>query len=120
MILKFTNTTTTLQELETARIFTLYNKIKNGVKWKDLDTQEKSMFDEVGSFGELYKNGFYLLCGWKFNLKPYLKRYVVNLKYQGWVEFYALSKMQIRETSMNPSYILEIVELYKEEKQNDN
>ena len=111
MIYKFTDTTTTLQELETARIYELYNKVKSGVKWNDLDDQEKAMFNEAGSFGYLYRNGYYKLLGWRFDLKPYLKRYLVNLKYYGWLEYYALSKMQIRETSMNPSYILEIVEL---------
>ena len=111
MIYKFTNTTSTLQELETARIFTLYNKVKAGAKWSDLNDQEKTMFDEIGSNGDLYKNGYYKLLGWKFDLKPFLKRYVVNLKCYGWLEFYALSKMQIRDTSANPSYILEIVEL---------
>lgn len=116
MIYKFNNTTTTLQELETARIYNLYNKIKAGTKWSDLNDQEKSMFDEVGSLGNLYRNGFYKLLGWKFDLKPFLKRYLVNLKYYGWLEFYALSKMQIRETTINPSYILEIVELSKEDK----
>lgn len=116
MIYKFNDTTTTLQELETARIYTLYNKVKNGAKWSELDDQEKSMFNELNSPGRLYNRGHYLLLGWVFDISPYLKRYLVNLKYYGWSEFYALSKMQIRETTMNPSYILEIVELSKEEK----
>lgn len=110
MIYRFNDTTVTLEELETAKIFTLYNKVKAGTKWSDLSDQEKSMFEEVGS-SNLYRNGSYKLLGWKFDLKPYLKRYLVNLKYYGWLEFYALSKMQIRDTSANPSYILEIVEL---------
>lgn len=116
MIYKFNDTTTTLQELETTRIYTLYNKIKNGTKWSELDDQDKEMFNELNSPGRLYNRGHYLLLGWVFDISPYLKRYLVNLKYYGWLEFYALSKMQIRETSTNPSYILEIVELSKEEK----
>ena len=115
MIYKFNDTTTTLQELETARIYPLYNKVKAGAKWSDLNDQEKAMFNELNGTGRLYNRGHYLLLGWVFDISPYLKRYVVNLKYQGWQEFYALSKMQIRETTINPSYILEIVELSKED-----
>lgn len=111
MIYKFTDTTTTLEELETARIFSLYNKVKDGAKWSDLNDQEKAMFNEVTTMGHLYRDGYYKLLGWTFDLTPFLKRYLVNFKYQGWQEFYALSKIQIRETTMNPSYILEIVAL---------
>lgn len=116
MIYKFNDTTTTLQELEMARIYTLYKKVKAGAKWSDLDDQEKAMFNELNSPGRLYNRGHYLLLGWVFDISPYLKRYLVKLKHYGWSEFYALSKMQIRETTANPSYILEIVELSKEEK----
>lgn len=90
-------------------IYALYKKIKNNDKWSQLTNTEKEKFSEL-SFGYLYKTGYYRIRGWHFDFTPFMKRYLVHLKYQGWTEFYALSKMQIRETMISPSDILEIIE----------
>ena len=94
-------------------IYALYKKIKKGAKWSELTDNEKYSFNEIGSTGYLYKDGYYEVMGWKYDFKPYMKRFLVNLKYYGWVEFYALSKMQIRETTYSKSHILEIIEAPK-------
>ena len=53
--------------------------------------------------------------GWCFSLRPYLKRYWVKLKGYGINEYYALNKTDIRKKF--GSYIIEIIEIRKQEEQ---
>jgi hypothetical protein len=50
--------------------------------------------------------------GWRFNLRPYLKKYWVKLKYYGIQEYYALNKTDIRK-EFN-SYVIQIIEINTE------
>lgn len=42
------------------------------------------------------RDPFYQLGGWRFDLRPYLKKYWVKEKYYGILEYYAPSKTAIR------------------------
>lgn len=47
--------------------------------------------------------------GWRFDLKPYLKKYWVKTKYYGILEYYAINKTAIRKALK--SHCLKIVEI---------
>lgn len=51
--------------------------------------------------------------GWRFDLRPYLKRYWVKLRGYGINEYYALNKTDIR--ARFGSYVLDIVEIKRPE-----
>lgn len=51
------------------------------------------------SFGHnsLQKSGQYLLAGWQFDFKPFLKRYVVN-QYGQFIQYYEPNKALLRKS----------------------
>ena len=73
-------------------------------KWED------TYFSELWH-SETYRHGIYKLMGWAFNFAPLFKKYLVKLKYEGWVEMSAPNKTFIRRHATTPSRILRIVEL---------
>ena len=111
MITKF-NEKSTYKDIENTRVLNLYNRLENGEKPTSEENKKdiEILFNELGH-GEAYENGIYLLMGYKFNFRKFMKKYLVKMKYYGWVEIYSFNKTFIRENSMHPSYILQIIEL---------
>lgn len=52
--------------------------------------------------------GFNRTGGYEFDLRQYLRRYVVNLKNYGWMTYYAVNKTCIRNV-LGSHHVLEIV-----------
>jgi hypothetical protein len=57
------------------------------------------------------ESGTVKLMGWLFDFRPYMKKYVVKIKYYGWQEMYAFNKTAIRKNYVIPSHVLQIVEI---------
>lgn len=95
-----------LETLKETAVYQCMEKLNNGGK---LSRAEKdSLFTDTGRVRRL---------GWEFNFSPYMKTYLVKLKYYGWQEIRAFDKTHVRRaaTTASASYILKIVELSKEE-----
>lgn len=60
---------------------------------------------------ELLRTGYKKVMGWVFNFKPLWNKYLVNVKYYGWMEFYAPSKMAIRDVIGNNKIVGKIIQL---------
>lgn len=104
------NATTTLEEIQTAPFFKVYEKLNAGVRWSQLTDNEKAFFNELFHH-ETYKHGIYRIAGWAFNLSDVFKTYWVKDKYYGIREIKAPCKTFIREMSACPSHILKIIEV---------
>jgi len=55
----------------------------------------------------LRKEGTYMISGWAFNFRPFLKRYLVK-QYGQWQEYYAPNKSLLRKSTYGK--ITEIIE----------
>lgn len=55
----------------------------------------KYVRDCISGLDNLMSTGRYLLYGWSFNFRPYLKRILVK-QYDGWQEYYAPNKTALR------------------------
>ena len=71
---------------------------------------ENTYFCELRHY-EAYRHGIYKEMGWAFNFVPLFNKYLVKLKYEGWVEICAPNKTFIRRHAVNPSYILRIIKI---------
>ena len=84
------------------RMKELYDRINT------LTSDEKQeVFDNCRQY-----NGIYKLAGWQFNLRPYMKRYVMK-QYGNWSEIYAFTKTNIRNNVYTKDGIVEIHEIPK-------
>lgn len=98
----------TEEQAKSTREWALMEKLERG---------EKPTLDELAPlFRELwnpggYRSGIVRRAGWFYDFRPYFRRYLVNEKHAGWREVYAYSKAAVRQLSVVPSRILEIVEL---------
>lgn len=45
---------------------------------------------------ELIRTGVFKLAGWKYNFRPFLKRYLVK-QYGNWIEYYAPNRTLLRK-----------------------
>lgn len=108
MIYKFNQNT--IVECEKCTAYKVYKHFENGGKFKDLSPLEKSLFNELGH-GETYRLGHIRVMGWMFDFSGFFKTYLVKYKYFGWIEQKAPNKTFIRENSVNPSYIIKIMEI---------
>lgn len=96
--------------------------ISDSVAYKCLESAEKGdikdfkrLYKELskGSFGSEYlQKGYYRLMGYQLDFRPYLKRFLVNFKYDNSYEvIYALNKSNIYEYfGVSKSLINDILE----------
>lgn len=63
--------------------------------WKEISFASQQPYVEIG--------------GWRFNLRPYLREFWVETKYQGILRFYAINKTAIR--TVLKSNCIKIVEI---------
>ena len=111
MIYKFSQySTTTFDEIKSSRIYIVHEKLHSGVRWSQLNPDEKILFDELRHF-DAYTRGMYCLMGWAFDFSKIFKTYWVKDKYYGIREIKAPCKTFIRELSACPSHILKIIEV---------
>lgn len=98
-----------LKDLSSASAYKLLEKLNRGEK---LTRSEKSggIFYESWNW-ETYHTGRYKLKGYIFDFSPYMKTFLVKLKYYGWKEIKAFDRTSIRKNATFPSYILRIVDL---------
>lgn len=98
-----------LEELNSAPAYKLLEKLNRG---EQLTRSEKSsgIFDELWH-SETYKTGRYKLMGYIFDFSPYMKSFLVKLKYYGWKEIRAFDKTSIRQNAAFPSHILQVIDL---------
>lgn len=89
-----------LETLRDTNVYKIMEKLNNG---------EKLTRDEKNSICS--QNGIVQRSGWEFNFAPYMKNYLVKLKYYGWEEYNAFDKTVIRTTIYKPSHIIKIVEI---------
>ena len=94
-----------LENYRDSQAYKLMEKLNNGI---DLTRDEKTGGIFNGSF---HDSGVYKLMGYMFDFRPYMKKYLVKVKYYGWVEMYSFDRTSIRKNSVFPSRILKIVEL---------
>lgn len=81
-----------------------------------LERGDRVTADDLVPFDELwhpdaYRTGHVRTGGWLLDFTPYFKRFLVNIRYYGWVEVRAYNKTTVRKLSAEPSRILEIVEV---------
>lgn len=111
MIYKFNqNSTTTFEQIQSAAIYTVHEKLHSGVRWSQLSPLEKALFNEI-THHDAYTRGMYCLMGWAFDFSKLFKTYWVKDKYCGIREIKAPCKTFIREMSACPSCILKIIEV---------
>lgn len=93
MIHKFTDTNFDYTQ---SSIYEIYNYYKNGGKYNEKMKEKHCMGGYSSTTNQLIE-GKVKLMGWLFNFRDIFNRYLVKLKYYGWVECYAPSKMFIRD-----------------------
>ena len=104
---KFTNTNKDITE---SKVYQTMKAANEG------NTKEfKKLYKELSksSFGAEYlKKGKYRLLGYEFNFQPYLKKYLVNFRYENdYKIIYALNKSNITDYCYIAKYqIMDIVE----------
>ena len=103
-------------DFETAGgVFKAYRLLKER-GYDRLSKEEKefvaSFFSEL-SRPEAYKEGIYRCVGWAVDFRPFLRRFLVRHKYDGWSEVWAFNKTTLRKNSAYPHHILEIIEIPK-------
>ena len=98
-----------LENYSNSKAYKIMDKLNNGI---DLSRDEKTggIFDELYYY-DTYHTGIYKLMGYMFDFRPYMKKYLVNVKYSGWVEMYNFDKTSVRKNAAIPSWILKIIEL---------
>lgn len=73
-----------------------------------------SKYISGGIFGQdlLLQDGVYKYLGWIYDLKPYLKKYLVQDKYypRTWLSYYAPNKTMLREVLRTKEKIMELKE----------
>lgn len=116
MINTFTDTD---YNIENSVYYDLYNYYKEGGKYsKDAPYHEYSCTWDNGTSATfirmddmLLMNGYKQVMGWMLDFRDIWNKYLVNIKYYGWIEYYAPSKMAIRDAVGNNNIIDKIVEL---------
>lgn len=98
-----------LDELKEAPVYKLLEKLNRG---ETLSREEKSagIFKELWH-SETYRTGRFRLMGYIFDFSPFMKTFLVKLKYQGWREVRAFDKTSIRKNATFPFEVLQIVSL---------
>ena len=98
-----------LGNLQNAVAYRLLEKLNRGEK---LMREEKHscIFQEL-SHSETYRTGRYKLQGYIFDFCPFMKSFLVKLKYYGWHEVMAFDRTSIRRNAAFPSHILKIIDL---------
>ena len=88
-----------LETLANGKAYIIMDKLNNGVA---LTRAEKDSLD--------FSGGSYMkVMGWRFDFRPYCKRFLVKDRNYGWREIWAFDKTQIRNTYWKKSDIVEII-----------
>ena len=98
----------TEEHIKDSRQFKLMERMERGERLTVADIAP--LFDELWH-GETYRTASSRVGGWYFSFQPYLKRFLVRMKHEGWKEIYSINKTAIRKLAWRPSWILEIVEV---------
>ena len=104
------NCTTAEEQIKTSRIYLVHEKLYSGIRWSQLEPEEKALFSELWHH-DAYTRGMFRLMGWAFDFSELFKTYWVKDKYSGIREIKAPCKTFIREMSAHPSHILKIIEV---------
>ena len=98
-----------IEKLSSAPAYKLLEKLNRG---ETLTRSEKSggIFSEQ-SHWDTYNTGRYKLMGYIFDFSPFMKTFLVKLKYSGWTEIKAFDRTCVRKNATFPSHILQIVDL---------
>ena len=97
-------------------IFRAYRLLKERGRYENLTKEEKefvaSFFSEL-NHPDAYREGIYRCVGWVVDFRPFLRRFLVKYKYNGWSEVWSFNKTTLRKNSVRPHHILEIIEIPK-------
>lgn len=93
MIYKFTDTDFNYTN---SPVHEVYNYYKNGGEYNEVMKEKHCMGGYSPTTDQLIK-GQVRLMGWLFDFTRIFNKYLVKLKYHGWTECYAPSKMFIRD-----------------------
>lgn len=116
MIYKFTNTD---YNYEDSIYYDLYSYYENGgtysldtpfheyeCTWDNGNTVKFNRLDDV-----LLRDGYKKVMGWMFDFRGIWNKYLVNIRNYGWLEYYAPSKMAIRDVVGNYNIMNKIIQL---------
>src|SRR5690606_36839975 len=103
-------------DFETAGgVFKAYRLLKER-GYDRLSKEEKefvaSFFSEL-SRPEAYREGIYRRVGWAVNFRPFLRKFLVNIKYDGWSEEWSFNSTTLRKISVRPQHNLEFIKIPK-------
>lgn len=95
---------------KTGRQYQIYKYYKNGGKYTKEMKDVHSMGGYSPSTDSLIYDGIVKVMGWVYDYRDIFNMYLVKLKYHGWMECYAPSKMFIRDYFGNHR-VIKIVEI---------
>lgn len=91
----------TLESQKETRAYKIMEKLNNGEKLNRLE-KDQICSDRSGNVKHM---------GYCYCFRSYMKRFLVHVKYYGWIETRAFDKMHIRNTLFHYEQIVEIVEI---------
>ena len=116
MIYKFTDTTYTIDSLKNTEYYSMLEYYRDGGVYNNnipSHNYKVSYIDTTLSrlTVELLNTGIKKIMGWVIDYREVWNKYLIKLKYHGWVEVYSPSKMAIRDVYGNNNILDKIIKL---------